>query len=927
MLLLLACGRDKPDPGDDSAAPDSAAPDSAVEAGPWAHCRPGVPVALPATLSCAQGELSLQAYAGGAVRITGNTAALVERGWAIPEPPAPGEAFAARSEGALHLCTEALRVELDLASCAARVEDAEGALLLQDEAWETLGAGWRLRGELPVDARVHGLGGRSGGLDHQGRLRVFRNTDAYDGAWGGFAPEQDPPYTSIPLSMENRGGRFHGVFTDSTWTMSADLGASEPGVQVWEAEGGALDRWILPGPTPAAVLEAYSALTGRMAPPPRWALGFHQCRWGYADAARVLEVARGFRDLDIPADALWLDIQHMDGFRTFTFDPVNYADPAGLAAELEALGFRLVVISDPGIKVDPGWSVYDAALAEDLLLRRPDGQVFTGQAWPGESAWPDFSLPAARDWWAAEVEGLVGLGVDGIWLDVNEPTTFPEGGSGTTVDDAVRAHGEGQASTMAELHNAYALLEAQATWAGLAAGAPARRPFILSRAGSAGVQRHAALWTGDAPSTWTHLADTLPMLLNLGLSGVPMSGSDVGGYSGGASAELYARWMALGAASPFFRSHVTLGAEDQEPWAFGTEVRDLSRDLIRWRYALLPTWESLFIEASENGSPPLRPLLWADPEDPALWDVQDQAMIGDWLMIAPALVEGATTREVVLPEGRWLEWWSGAAYEGPATVEVDLRLASLPIFLRAGGLVATRDPAGSAPEGLADPLILELAPTEGAVPHSLVEEAGPGDAAAPERLRTAFVLSGDDMGASLVAARDSALGAGRQVELRFRRVDHAPESVHLDGVALTEGSDWWWDEADLSLRVRFAEPAAGWRVEARYDPTLVEAAPPVAVPLRVQVPEGTPTDAPVYVTHDADGWQMHALSWEDGVAVGSVTVPRGAWFEYKYTRGDWCSVEKWPECQEAENRYAFGSARLEKADVVYGWRDWCEACE
>jgi len=283
------------------------------------------------------------------------------------------------------------------------------------------------------------------------------------------------------------------------------------------------------------------------------------------------------------------------------------------------------------------------------------------------------------------IGALTVRGISGIWLDVNEPTTFPESGGETTVPDALVADGDGVPTTMAEIHNVYANHQAQATFDGLLA--PYRRPFVLSRAGYAGIQRYAAVWTGDAPSAWWTLQQTLPMLLGMSLSGVPFVGSDVGGYSGNATPELYPRWLELGVYSPFFRAHVTRGVRDQEPWSFGQEVLDISRARLAERYALLPYLEVLFAEHAATGAPVLRPFVYELFEERALRTVGDQAMLGPFVMIAPVVEEGATHRAVRFPTGAWLDVESGAVWEGPATATVSVTLAATPVFLREGAIV------------------------------------------------------------------------------------------------------------------------------------------------------------------------------------------------------------------------------------------------
>ncbi len=843
--------------------------------------------------------------------------------WAVVTAPAPAtEVRVTGVDDGVELCTAEAIVTVG-ADCTVIVRDATGHLLVADALPAAATAsGVTLTRATPPTERFYGLGEKTGALDRRGRRFTFWNTDAYDPALGGFRPDQDPLYLSIPFVLGLRDGVGHGVFTDFAGRVTMDLAASDPARTTTTVAAPAIDQYVMVGPRLADVVRRYTLLTGRMPMPPRWALGFQQSRWGYAPASQLDELADRFRSERIPADALWLDIQHLDGFRTFTWDPTTFPDPDGLIARLAARGFATIAIADPGIKVDPGWSIYDGGVAGNHFLRTPAGAIYQGVAWPGPSAFPDFTAAPTRAWWSAHVAAMTARGLRGVWLDVNEPTIFPES-AGAVFPTDLPVDGDGHGGTLADVHNAYALLEAAATYDGMRAAAPDRRPFVLSRAGYAGLQRHAASWTGDVVSDWDGLRGTLPMLLGMGLSGLPLVGSDVGGYSGGATAELYDRWMALGAISPFFRAHVTSGVPGQEPWMFGTETRDLSRALIEERYRLLPYWYSLAFEASQTGAPMLRPLVYEFQDDPATYDLGDQAMIGAWLMVAPVIEPGATTRSVYLPAGRWYEVASGAAYDGPTTIAVSVTLAALPMFARAGAIVPRGPVLQHTGEAPLAPLALDLYPGAAPSTFALYEDAGDGDGPAAI---TRYTLTPTADGARLaVAARDGAYAPpARTLQLRLRRADGAVTAVRRDGAALAEGVAWHHDADDRAIVVEVADQA-DVVYELVYDRTVAELRPPVAVTVEVHVPAGTAADPPIHIATSANGWTHQPLTWtaEPGVARGTVLVPRGEWFFYKYTRGDWATVEKWPGCVEADNRYRFGAAPAQQRDTVYAWADGC----
>lgn len=928
---------------------------------PFSHCAPAraLPpwaMALPRggfQANCSEVRLTAAPFQEGVLRLhyLPPGVSMQERSWAVLDGgSARGPSFLGSHDGRAELCTKHWVVRIAANTCRLEAFNTTGQLLLEDGP----GGGWRrnqaaggdggllpvveVRRRSPPTEHFYGFGERTGRLDRRGSKMTFWNTDAYDPAHGGYAPDSDPLYQSIPFFIGLRGEAAYGLFTDNTHRLEMDMAASAPEAYTIRAFGGRIGQYLIAGPAMAEVLSRYSALTGRPPLPPRWSLGYHQCRWGYAPRSRLEEVGAQFRARNIPADGLWLDIQHMDGFRTFTWDPLGFPNPAEMISRLAGQGFKLTVIADPGIKIEPGWAVYDSGLAGDHFLKYADGRVFSGQVWPGPSVFPDFTSPATRLWWGDQIGALTALGVRGIWLDVNEPTTFPESGGGNTIPDEVQAFGDGLPTTMAEAHNVYALNEARATYEGMLRANPERRPFILSRAGYAGIQRYAAVWTGDGPSSWATLGQTLPMLLNLGLSGVPFTGSDVGGYSGGATAQLFGRWMALGAISPFFRGHVTNGVNDQEPWAFGSEVEDISRNLIGLRYRLLPYLYSLFHQATLTGAPILRPLVFDFQGDAAVRTLDDQAMLGPFLMFAPIVREGASERSVYFPAGRWYELHSGAVYDGPATISEGVTLAALPAYAREGAILPSAQLMQWSDQAPVDPLTLDLYPAPRESHFELYEDRGDGFAHSTGDCfsRIVYRLKGKAAGATLVAGprQGSCPPTARKLLLRFHRVDREAVAVNFQGTPLPKKSGyqallasekgWWWDPRDLTLVVALRDQG-DYTLELNYDPTLLSPRPAVQVMLQVTVPENTPRSQTIHVATSTSNWQHRPLEWVPGTdkAQGLISVSRGAWFEYKYTRGSWDTVEKWPGCIEAQNRYGFGAAHPMRQDQVHAWRDLC----
>lgn len=553
-------------------------------------------------------------------------------------------------------------------------------------------AGWRLKLALAPGDRCFGLGEKTGFLDKRGRTYVMWNTDDPS----PHVDTLDPMYVSIPwLIVQTERGAW-GLFLDDPTRTTWSLGDREPGMAVVETPRAHLDLYLVAGPTLADLVERYTELTGRMSLPPRWSLGYQQSRWSYPSAEALREVAREYRDRDIPLDVLYADIDYMNGYRVFTWDPERFKDPERLVSDLRAEGIRLVPIVDPGVKKDAAFPVFADGLTRDYFCLDPDGVPFIGEVWPEDVAFPDFVRPEVRRWWGDMHRAYVDLGIEGIWNDMNEPATFNT--VSKTLPENAR-HGADGEVPHAEVHNLYGSYMGQATREGLLRLRPNQRPFILSRAGFAGIQRHAALWTGDNFSIWHHLELSLPMVMNLGLSGVAFVGPDVGGFSGDGTGELLVRWTQLGAFTPFFRNHSAKGTRYQEPWQFGPEIEELCRQAIRRRYEWLPYLYTAFWRCSLTGEPIMRPLVYDFPADPVVASMCEQAMIGRQLLIAPILRPGVTQRPVYLPEGVWYDVWTDQRTSGGAWTVSAASLETIPAFVRAGSVIP-RGPWASSTEGL-----------------------------------------------------------------------------------------------------------------------------------------------------------------------------------------------------------------------------------
>ncbi len=522
-----------------------------------------------------------------------------------------------------------------------------------------------------------GCGERTGGLEKTSTHQVFWNVDPPVGHTAAL----NNLYTSVPFVLALREGQAWGMFVDSSYRLEFDLAERDATRCAFGVDGGPLIYYVFSGPTPRAVLERYTQLTGRIPLPPRWALGYHQSRWGYTTAKQVLDLARTFREHNLPLDALYLDIDYMRGFRVFTWDTDRFPDPAGLVRELAELGVKLVTIVDPGVKVDEDYPIYTTARDLDLYCKTFSGHEYRNVVWPGVCAFPDFTNPRTRTWWADQLPVLLDAGVAGIWCDMNEPTVFVP--TPQTLPDDVAHHGDGEAVLHAQVHNQYGQLMARATHEGLRRLRPDRRPFVISRAGFAGLQRYALHWTGDNSSWWEHLWMSMPQLQNLGLSGYAWVGVDVGGFNGDATGELLVRWTEFGIFQPFCRNHSAWDTHPQEPWAFGEAFEAYLRAMLRLRQRLLPYLYTLFEEAHRTGAPILRPLLFEYPDDAATYATDDELLLGSALLVAPITRPGIEYRHVYLPRGTWVHYWTGQQSVGPVHALAHAPLGQPAMYVRA----------------------------------------------------------------------------------------------------------------------------------------------------------------------------------------------------------------------------------------------------
>ncbi len=702
--------------------------------------------------------------------------------------------------------TSALRLVITRRPFGLAAYRADGSVLFEDETDEhgqsrgllQLNDSFVVSRRMGERDAVYGLGQKTGRGNRRGRKLVLWNTDILapevlkqqrvfeaDLSLHGKDPSFDPYYTSIPFFYHARvdaagDAKLAGFFIDNGYKATFDF--TQPHAYRYSFGGGQYTEYVFAGPELPAILEAYSALTGRMQPPPLWALGHHQCRWKDYDQDELLAVGREYRQRKLPCDALWLDIGYMEGYRVYTWSKQRFPDVPRFLKAAQDASFKLVTIVDPGVKLDPGYAVYEAGRARGVFCKTEAGKPYVGQVWPGRAVFPDFSLEKARDFWAELCAEHLRQGVAGIWNDMNEPAT------GEVEPFSMRFDRDGENHSHERFHNQYGLLMAMATLQGFAHFDPSARPFILSRAGSAGIQRVAAQWLGDNHSEWEHLQLSLPMAMGLGLSGQPFVGADIPGFAGTPTPELAVRWFQYGALTPFCRCHAAMGEPDQYPWSFGAAVEKLARESLELRYKLLPYLYAKFWDAHETGAPIQRPLLFDFQNDGAAREIDDQYLLGDALLVAPILKAGATTRSVYLPRGSWYDWHTGALHAGESYVSVDAPLDRIPLFARGGSVIAChRATLQSTAEHQAEELELHVfIPSHDGEYASLLHEDD-GKTKAHEQgsfLRTRFVLTRE---ATRVRLHASISGKGYAEHRRRRLIlvlHGAVQALEVDGRAL-----------------------------------------------------------------------------------------------------------------------------------------------
>jgi alpha-glucosidase len=624
---------------------------------------------------------------------------------------------------------EALIIKTDLLQCIIKKSDAtikildkNGKVLIEDEK----GYHWkderRFGGHVVISTlkssknnKYYGLGDKTGSLNLNGTRRELWGTDCY-----GYGNETDPVYKNIPFFMGLNDGEGYGIFLDNSFRTFFDFGHERKEALSFWAQGGEMRYYFIYGPQLENVVQDYTELTGRSPLPPKWALGYHQSKWSYYPEKTVRELAKNFRDKKIPCDVIHLDIDYMDGYRIFTWNNERFPNPKQMIADLKEDGFKTIVIVDPGIKIDPLYTVYQQGVHHNYFCQRMDGARFKGSVWPGPCHFPDFTNPAARKWWSGLFGGLIQDGVAGVWNDMNEPAVFEEG----TFPRDVRHDYDGHPCSHRKGHNVYGMQMARSTYEGLEQFSGNNRSFTITRSAYAGIQRFSSVWTGDNMASWEHLKIANIQCQRLSASGVSFAGSDVGGFIGAPDGELYTRWIQMATFHPFFRTHSSGDHGDKEPWQFEEKYLNIVRRFIEMRYEIMSYLYTTYWQYAEYAKPMLRSISLAYQNDTETLDREEEFLLGQHLLICPVSAPKVTQRMMYLPEGEWYNFWNDELLSGKREINVDTPLEQIPIFVKAGAILPMQEKMQYVDEFVPENIKLHVYKAVGETESELYEDDG-----------------------------------------------------------------------------------------------------------------------------------------------------------------------------------------------------------
>ena len=592
------------------------------------------------------------------------------------------------------------------------------------------GTGWRFT--LSEQAAVYGLGEMPRGINKRGWHYITNNTDE-----SRHSEDKLSFYGAHNFLLVRDGSTCFGLFVDFPGKVYYDIGYPRHDLFSFHTETPDYDLYLLSGGNENAICKEFRTLIGRSYIPPKWAFGLAQSRWGYKTEEDVREVARQYKEHDLPLDMICMDIEYMQDYADFTVNKERFPDLTKLSADLKAQGIRLVPIIDAGMRIDPNDPTCTEGLEKGYFCKKADGTPFVAAVWPGKAYFADFLRPEVREWFGHKYKALTDCGIEGFWNDMNEPSLFysPErlraflndmaalrekdnieqeeffprvvGGAmglmNSPADYASFYHEvDGQKVRHDQVHNLYGGSMTRAAGEAFADLRPGQRTLLYSRSSFIGSHRYGGIWLGDNNSSWAQLLANIQMMPSVQMCGFLYSGADLCGFSSDTTPDLALRWLEFGLLTPLMRNHSAVGTRMQEYYRF-PEVLPAVRNMIRLRYALLPYLYSEFMKAALENTSYFRPLAFDYPDDPDAREVEDQLLLGEGLMAAPVYVQNAHGRHVYLPEPmKLLRLRAVDDYDEeilPAGHHyIRCALDEVLLFLRPGHIVPVAQPANSTSE-------------------------------------------------------------------------------------------------------------------------------------------------------------------------------------------------------------------------------------
>ncbi|WP_394973273.1 glycoside hydrolase family 31 protein [uncultured Croceitalea sp.] len=681
------------------------------------------------------------------------------------------------------ITTGKIKIYIKKSNLKVQITDLEDNIINEDEQgfhWEE---SYEYGGNIVKMSKVtqsaesyYGMGDKASHTNLKGKRINNWATDSY-----AYGKDQEPLYKSIPFYVGLNKNIAYGIFFDNSFRTYFDFAHERRNITSFWADGGEMNYYFFYGPKISQVVESYTNLTGVPELPPLWALGFHQSKWSYYPEKKVKDITSKFRALKIPCDAIYLDIDYMEGFRCFTWDNQRFPNPKKMVEDLQKDGFKTVTMIDPGIKIDRDYWVYQQAMDNGFFCRRADGPHFKGKVWPGECKFPDFTDPKVREWWSGLYKEMIAdVGVHGVWNDMNEPAVMEVPSKTANMD--VRHDYDGHPCSHRKAHNVYGMQMVRATFNGLKKFTFPRRPFVLTRAGYSGTQRYCATWTGDNVATWEHLWIANVQMQRMCMSGYSFVGSDIGGFAEQPNGELFARWVQLGVFHPFCRVHSSGDHGEQEPWSFGTEVTDIVRKFIELRYELLPYLYTMFYKYIKEGLPMLQSLVFYDQEDSQTHFRTDEFLFGEQILVCPVQEPNSQGRRMYIPKGRWYNYWTEEIVDGGAEKWVSAGIDKIPLFIKEGAMIPKYPVQQYVGEKDITELKIDVYFKEGVETSTVYEDQQDGYDYKKGRysLRN-FKLKGKPGGMSIQQFKDGSYITGYKIiKLHFHGLPFKIKSVEID---------------------------------------------------------------------------------------------------------------------------------------------------